>query len=54
MVEIIQSEDQGEILYVTSDRELIRRLKEKGAINVMKSGQYFKMLKKILTDEIYE
>lgn len=42
---------QEEILYVTSDRGLMERLLKQGAVNIMKSGQFLRLLEDTLKNE---
>lgn len=48
----MNAEELKAVLFVTSDRELNQRLKEKGVQNIMKSGEFMKSAK-ILLGEAY-
>jgi len=49
----MNAEDRDVTLFVTSDRELIQRLKDKKVNMILKSGEFMKLAKEFLGEEKY-
>jgi len=49
----LSATDLANSLFVTSDRELLSRLIEKGATNVMKSGAFWKIMKETIGEKTF-